>query len=94
MSRRTRKVKANKIYQQEHNKKTLAIAQVSINLAIGISKLLLNPNPSTTLEIMTIIAMSKEQQRFIISQPLNITKPDKYGKFKDYRIGGVVINVQ
>ncbi len=94
MSRRRRKIASNKIYQAKLNKKTLAIADVSINLAISITKLLTEGETLTTgfqIEMMKKVAHA--QQWAIMSQPLFMTKPDKYGKYKDYAQGGEVVGV-
>ncbi len=82
-----------KIYNKELAKKHFAIAEVSINTAMGISELLLNPHPLTSVEILLMTGMAKEQQKVIVSQPLSITKPDKYGMFKDYRFDGEVVGL-
>ncbi len=94
MSRRRRKIAANKIYQSKLNKKTLAVADVSINLAISITKLLSEHTTfATGFQIEMMKKVAHAQQWAIMSQPLFMTKPDKFGKYKDYAQGGVVVGV-
>jgi hypothetical protein len=94
MSRRRRKIAANKIYQSEQRKKAFAVGQVSVDLAISLLRLVSKGvTLATGFQIETMKEMAKQQQMIIMSQPLSITKPDKYGKYKDYRVGGEIISI-
>ncbi len=90
MSRRKRKIVANKKYKQLLDKKSHAIIQVGIDLAIAITKHVANNIP---FMIPVLREVARVQQGVILSQPLSMTKPDKYGKYKDYSLDGVVVGV-
>ncbi len=90
MSRRIRKIAANKKYNNLLKNKASEIAKVSINGAIMASKAIANNN---IIDLLAVAVSTKEQIIMIASQPLFMTKPDKYGKYKDYALGGVVVGV-
>ncbi len=95
MSRRTRKKKAMKVYNKHLGIKCVAVAQVSINLAIAITKAITESGSSPVLafQIETLKEMARIQQDIIISNPLPITKPDKYGMYKDHRLSGTALSL-
>lgn len=88
MSRRRRKKKANKLHDDLHRKKVQSIIQLEIDTAFAVLKAATENN---YLSAQIILDSAKIQRHMILMQPLPITKPDKYGKYKDYRFSGETI---